>query len=167
MQWSSLFLWQSISSISSAIPCFLIFFSRLSSQNKAGVPRWLSWLGFQLLVSAQVMISESWDQDPHWALCSSWSVLVPLPPPAYAFFSLSLTNTCIHTIFKNKPKKIRDFPYLLFINILVSQNSLPTFGFRFYTPSFLIPSLLLLTSSPEYACLIVFLSPGPIYTNIT
>ena len=36
---------------------------------------WLSWLSVWLLISAQVMISWSWDQAPHWVLCWLWSLL--------------------------------------------------------------------------------------------
>jgi len=51
-----------------------------------GAPGWLSWLGIRFLISAQVMISGSWDRVPHRAPCSVGSLLLPLPatPPACA-----------------------------------------------------------------------------------
>ena len=64
-----------------------------------GVPMWLSWLSVWLLISAQVMISQLWDQAPHWALSwqhePAWDSLSPslLPHPYHASalsFSLSL-----------------------------------------------------------------------------
>ena len=39
----------------------------------------LSRLSIWLLISAQVVISGSWNQTPHRALCSAWSLLIPLP----------------------------------------------------------------------------------------
>ena len=46
-----------------------------------GVPGWLSWLSSRLLISAQVMISESWDRalsmEPAWDSLSP-SALSPL-----------------------------------------------------------------------------------------
>ena len=46
-----------------------------------GVPWWLS--GLKPLPSAPVMVSGSWDQAPHWALCSGgacfpFSLCLPL-----------------------------------------------------------------------------------------
>ena len=52
---------------------------------------WLGPLSILLLVSAQVMISGSWDLAPHWALCSAWSRLDPLPLLLPSMLSLSLS----------------------------------------------------------------------------
>jgi len=65
-----------------AWPCLL---------NPVGVPGWLSRLSVWLLTSAQVVVSGSWDQAPCRALCSAWSRLLPLPPPACPC-ALSLLN---------------------------------------------------------------------------
>ena len=46
--------------------CIYYLFKNLSF----GVPGWLSLLSVGLLISAQVMISGSWDQALHWAPCS-------------------------------------------------------------------------------------------------
>ena len=47
------------------------------------------------LPSAQVMIPEPWHQDPHQALCSAGSLLLPLPLPAAlptSALAVSLSN---------------------------------------------------------------------------
>lgn len=44
-----------------------------------GEPGWLSRLGVPLMVSAQVLISRSWDQDPHRAPCTEQNLLEILP----------------------------------------------------------------------------------------
>ena len=53
--------------------------------------------GVQLLISAQVMISESWDRAPHWTPCSTWSLLVPL-----LFFPLPISTSKIKIKSYNK-----------------------------------------------------------------
>ena len=47
----------------------------VEKKKKKRMPGWLSRLGCQLLISAQVMISGSWDQAQHWAPCSVGSSL--------------------------------------------------------------------------------------------
>ena len=49
-----------------------------------GAPGWLSQLSSQLLVSAQVMISQSWDRAPHRALCRVPNLLKFLVPSCSA-----------------------------------------------------------------------------------
>ena len=52
---------------------------------------------------ARVMIPESWDQAPHWAPCSTGSLLLPLPLPLLVFpVSLCL---CQMKIKIKKPKE--------------------------------------------------------------
>ena len=74
--------------------CFLTYFWLYSDNkinthnNKLGTPRWLSHLSIWLLVSIQVMISESWDPAPHGAPHFVGS----LPP-------LSLCPSLLHTLF--------------------------------------------------------------------
>ena len=51
--------------------------SNLKNQN-SGVPGWMAQ-SVKHLSSAGVMISRSWDQAPHWALCSVGSLLHLLP----------------------------------------------------------------------------------------
>ena len=50
-----------------------------------GAPGWLSWLSVWLLISAQVMISGSWDRAPHRALPWAWTLLgiLSLPPSPF------------------------------------------------------------------------------------
>ena len=43
--------------------------------SSLGAPGWLSQLSGQLLISAQVMISGSWDGAPRGALCSVGNLL--------------------------------------------------------------------------------------------
>ena len=49
-------------------------------RSRPGTPGWLSWLNVQLLISAQVVIPESWDQALGWALHQAWSPLKILSP---------------------------------------------------------------------------------------
>jgi len=58
----------------------------------SGAPGWLSWLSVRLLILVQVVISGSWDQAPHWVLCSMGVCLrfclspsPSAPPPALSF----------------------------------------------------------------------------------
>ena len=66
-----------------------------------GAPGWLSWISIRLLISAQVIISGSWDlalcQAPHSArsLLDILSLSLPLclsPLPTLSLLSLSLNN---------------------------------------------------------------------------
>ena len=58
-----------------------------------GAPGWLSQSSCHLLIMAQVMISGSWDQAPHWAPHSSGRFFLPTPAPAHmSSLSLSLSN---------------------------------------------------------------------------
>ena len=57
-----------------------------------GTSGWCSWLSIQLLVLAQVVISWSWYQAWHWALCSVWSLLEILSP------SPSAHPTCVPSL---------------------------------------------------------------------
>ena len=63
-------------------------------KKTVGTPGWHSQLSIKLLISAQVMISGSWDQDLCWTLCWVWSLLgilsLPLPLPLPSPLSLSL-----------------------------------------------------------------------------
>ena len=61
-------------------------------RNSIGAPRWLS--GLKPQPSAWVMVSGSWDQIPHRALCSVGSLLPPLFLPA------SLTTCDLYQINK-------------------------------------------------------------------
>ena len=45
-----------------------------------GAPGWLSWLNVWLLILAQVMISQTWDQAPRWALHCVWTLIKILSP---------------------------------------------------------------------------------------
>jgi len=77
-------------------------------KNGKGSLGWLSQLSLQLFILAQVMISESWNQAPHWALHWVQSPLVPLPlllPPPTPVLSLSLSPPQIN-IFLKKEKKM-------------------------------------------------------------
>ena len=56
---------------------------------KPGEPGWLSRL--KSLPSVQVMIPESWDRAPHWALCSAGSLPLLLSLPA----SLPACDLCL------------------------------------------------------------------------
>ena len=53
-------------------------------KNYLGAPGWLSWLGIQLLILAQVMILGWWDGALSRALCSAQSACPSpsAPPPA-------------------------------------------------------------------------------------
>jgi len=54
---------------------------------------------------ARVMIPESWDRAPHWAPCSTGSLLLPLPLPAASpACTLSLCQKYIKSLKKNKNK---------------------------------------------------------------
>ena len=63
---------------------------------KIGAPRWLTWLSFQRLTSAQVMISPF--REPHIGLCADsveplWdSLSLSLCPSPAQALSLSKTN---------------------------------------------------------------------------
>ena len=61
-----------------------------------GVLGWCSQLSFWLLVLAQVMISQSWDQPPHLAWCLAQSLLEFLSPspsaPTTPLLTLSLSQ---------------------------------------------------------------------------
>ena len=52
----------------------------LKSRENRGVPGWLSWMSVGLLVSAEVMISGSWDGARPQAWCSAGSLLKFLSP---------------------------------------------------------------------------------------
>ena len=60
-------------------------FQRSSSVAMTG---WLSWLGDQVLVSAQVMVEGLWDWAPFWAPCSVENLFDILSP------SLSAPHPC-------------------------------------------------------------------------
>lgn len=51
----------------------------------------------KLLPSAQVIVSGSWDQTPHWAPCSAGNLRLPLPLPLLV---LSLSLSQINKILK-------------------------------------------------------------------
>ena len=71
----------------------------LVSECFLGAPGWLSWLNIQLLVSAQVVISRSWDRALQWAPCSeecTWDSLYPPLTPVLAHI-LSLAVSQINT----------------------------------------------------------------------
>ena len=53
---------------------------------------------------AQVVISGSWNQVPHWALCSAGSLLLPLPLSLPLIMLLSLSLSLINT--KSLKRKI-------------------------------------------------------------
>lgn len=52
---------------------------------------WPSWLSIQLVTSAQVLISGSWDWAPHWALHSAASLLEIYLCLCLSFHALSLS----------------------------------------------------------------------------
>ena len=52
-----------------------------------GLRGWLSWLSVQLLISAQVMIPESWDQVPELNLLEILSLSPSAPLPYSHSFS--------------------------------------------------------------------------------
>ena len=68
---------------------------RTYKREMLGVPGWVSRLGIQLLISALVFISGSWDQDFHWTPHSGRSLFeilsLPLSLPL-SFLSLSKIN---------------------------------------------------------------------------
>ena len=59
-----------------------------ATKRNGGAPGWLS--GLKPLPSALIMVSGSWDQAPHRALCSAGKLLLPLSLPA----SLSICDLC-------------------------------------------------------------------------
>ena len=62
------------------------------------------WLSFQLLISAQVMISGLWAQALHWAPCWAWrllKILSPSPPPP---LMLSLSPSLSLSVSKKEQK---------------------------------------------------------------
>ena len=68
------------------------YMSSLNLYNCPGAPGWLSQLSIQLLISAQVMISHSWDPVPTGSMLSwesAWIFSFPqrLPP-----FMCALSN---------------------------------------------------------------------------
>ena len=72
-----------------------------------GAPGWLHRLAVRLLISAQVMVSGSWDWAPSWALCWTLSLLemlsFPLPlPPAPCVHTHMLSFSKINKIFFKK-----------------------------------------------------------------
>ena len=86
----------------------LLLCARQCEKCSNGAPRWLSLLSVRLLVSAQVMISGSWDQAPHPASapCSVGSLLLspsPSAPPSACTHSLSLFQ--INSFKKRKERK--------------------------------------------------------------
>jgi len=44
-------------------------------KNEIGAPGWFSWIDIHLLISAQVLISGSCVEAPHWAPHWAWSLL--------------------------------------------------------------------------------------------
>ena len=65
------------------VPGFLLFISILL-RFSLGAPGWFSWLSSRLLISAQVMISGSWDWAPCWALQWLWNLLEILFPSPFS-----------------------------------------------------------------------------------
>ena len=60
--------------------------SQIKSADCPEAPGWLSGLSIQLLLSAQVTVSGSWDRVPHRAPCRE-----PASPSAYVSASLSVS----------------------------------------------------------------------------
>ena len=69
-------------------------------REAAGDPGWLNWLRVPLLISAQVVILQSWDRAPCWALCWAWSLLGILSLPLFTLPQLVCVHAHAHPLSK-------------------------------------------------------------------